>query len=134
MGGARPLGPPGRGSGEGLQLLGPGGYVNLGDRSLPQGRLSLDHTVRWVRKLAGWVLRFFCREGLSSPPLQCTHMLPHLQADWALSPNLAALGPPVVVVALQWGVGGSGPSGSPLMPEAVCRDCQSLSIIWGRYS
>lgn len=45
--------------------------------------------------------------------------------------------PPAVVVDRQWGLGelvDLAPPGNSLMPEAVCRDCQSLSIIWGRYS
>lgn len=62
MGGARPLGPPGRGSGGGVQLLGPPGYVNLGDRSLPQWRLSLDHCT-WVGKPAGWFEGFSASRG-----------------------------------------------------------------------
>lgn len=62
MGGARPLGPPGRGSGEGVQLLGPPGYVNLGDRSLPRWRLSLDHCT-WVGKPAGWFEGFSASRG-----------------------------------------------------------------------
>lgn len=62
------------------------------------------------------------------------------QDDWVLSPNLPGLRPPVVVLVVVdtrwclWGLLRSGPARRPSMPEVVCRDCQSLSIIWGRYS
>lgn len=59
------------------------------------------------------------------------------QDNWVLSPNLPGLRPPAVVVDMRWRLGGlvrSGPTRSPLMPKVICRDCQSLNIIWGRYS
>lgn len=89
--------PPGGGCGTGVQLLGRGGYVNLGDRIPPRAPQFRPLYSGSESRLGG--LRGFPPRGNEFPsPAWHTN---------ALSPNLAALrcGPPVVGwwIEMEWG-------------------------------